>query len=62
MSILDYFDIQSVRDYIEVNTSIRTDINRFCGRDDNICVAPLLQRIKKMPRTIPVRNRTAMMM
>ena len=44
-SILDYFDINLLCKYVEVNTSIRTDINKFCGRGEEMCVAPLLQRI-----------------
>ena len=44
-SILDYFDVQAVYDYIEETVSIRTEINRFCGRDDSDRVSPLLQRI-----------------
>ena len=44
-SIIDYFDISSVCKYAETNTSIRTVINRTCGRDANEGVAPLLFRI-----------------
>ena len=44
-SILDYFDVQAVYDYIEETVSIRTEIYRFCGRDDSDRAAPLLQRI-----------------
>ena len=59
-SILDYLDIQSVCDYVEVNTSIRTD-NRFVGVMTTSVWLSFCSAYTKMPRTIPVRNRTAMM-